>query len=65
MWRKRLVRLHMREQAPSVEGVLTRQWAGHYVIAAPKVLESAEVTHELEGELFVPRERVLYVQVTG
>lgn len=59
------MRLHMRESLPSVEGVLTKRWAGHYVLAAPKVLESAEVTHEVEGELFVPRERVLYVQVIG
>lgn len=63
--RKRLVRLHMRESYPSVEGVLLKRWSGHYVVASPKLLESAEISHELEGELYVPRERVLYVQVIG
>lgn len=63
--RRKLVRLHMRDAAPSVEGVLLSRWGGHYRVANPKLLESPEVTHELDGELFVPRERVLYVQVIG
>lgn len=51
--RKRLVRLHMLDAAPSVEGVLTKIWRGHYVVAAPKVLEEPGVTHELDRKSVV------------
>lgn len=63
--RKRLVRLHLQDGAPSIEGFLLGQAAGHYQLAAPKLLEAQERTLELAGEAWVPRERVLYVQVLG
>lgn len=63
--RRRLVRLHLDGDKPSVEGVLVGVVDGHYELAAAKLLERADRTLELRGTTLVPRERVLYVQVLG
>jgi hypothetical protein len=60
---KRLVRLHLAENKPSVEGVLAGRWGGHYVVLAPKILDAHDRSFSLDGHLEVPAERVLYVQV--
>lgn len=60
---KRLVRLHLADNQPSVEGILAGRWGGHYVVLAPKILDAAQRTFSLDGHLEVPAERVLYVQV--
>lgn len=62
---KRLVRLHLADNQPSVEGVLAGRWGGHYVVLAPKLLDATQRTFSLDGHLEVPAERVLYVQVIG
>lgn len=62
---KRLVRLHLAENQPSVEGILAGRWGGHYVVLAPKLLNDAQQTFSLDGHLEVPAERVLFVQVIG
>ena len=60
---KRLVRLHLADNQPSVEGILVGRWSGHYVVLAPKILDADQRTFSLTGRLEVPAERVLYVQV--
>lgn len=60
---KRLARLHLADNQPSVEGILAGRWGGHYVVLAPKLLDKLDRTFSLEGHLEVPAERVLYVQV--
>jgi hypothetical protein len=61
--RKRLVRLHLEADQPTVEGVLTGMWANHYVLKLGRVFESPEASHSLEGpSVRVPRERVVLVQ---
>jgi hypothetical protein len=63
-WRKRLVRLHLADDQPSLEGVLCGHWAGHYVLKLAKILETADATVSLDGHsVRVPRERVVFVQV--
>lgn len=65
MWplRRRLVRLHLTGDQPSIEGVLTGFWAGHYVLRLAKVIEAADRSHSLEGpSVRVPRERVIFCQ---
>lgn len=62
--RRRLLRLHMEGNRPSVEGVFLGFEAGHYHLANATLIEAAERTHEL-GETWVPRERVLHAQVLG
>lgn len=63
--RRRLCRLHLVEPFPSVQGILVNSFDGHYRLKRPEVLESPERTQELDGELFVPRERVIFVQRIG
>lgn len=63
--RKRLVRAHIEGKDFSIEGVLVSQTRRHYVLANASHLESAERTHPLDGQVWLPRERVLYLQVTG
>ena len=65
MWRRRLVRLHMLDSSPSVEGVLVGLVAGHYRLLNVSLLETEGRTHELDGEAWVPKERVLLVQRLG
>lgn len=64
---KRLVRLHLAENLPSVEGLLvtyrTGRTGNHYVVELAKVLEGTDQTVTLEGRrVMVPRERVVFVQ---
>lgn len=63
--RKRLVRLHFDGKDASLEGVLLAVQSGHYRLANASHLESEGRTHALDGEAWVPRERVLYLQVIG
>lgn len=65
LWRRRLVRLHMVGDAPSVEGILVGVVAGHYRLLKVSLLEAEGRTHDLDGEAWVPRERVLLVQRLG
>lgn len=66
IWRRRrLVRLHLVGQEPSIEGVFLGFTAGHYRLANASMIETAERTHVLDGEAWVPRDRVLYAQVVG
>lgn len=60
-----MVRLHLVDPFPSVDGILVGRYDGHYRLLKPELLEATDRTRELDGELWVPRERVVYVQVTG
>lgn len=65
-WRRRkLVRLHLQDPHPTVEGVFTGMVAGHYRLLKPELLEATDRTQQLGGELWVPKERVVFVQVVG
>ena len=62
--RRRLVRLHVVDDGPSVEGVLSGIRAGHYVLRDARLLTSAESSTQLDGrETWVPRSRVVLVQL--
>lgn len=70
--RKRLVRVHFKQGVSdaSIEGVLmpglfllTR--GGHYLLAKASHIEDAEKSYNLDGEAWVPRENVLYLQPVG
>lgn len=63
--RRRLVRLHLEKNAPSVEGVFAGFTAGHYRLLNATLLEQPGQTVPLTGEFWVPRERVLYAQTIG
>lgn len=62
----RQVRLHLRDpKSPALDGILLGVKAGHYRLANPTHLETADRSHALDGEAWVPVDRVLYLQVTG
>lgn len=59
---KRLVRLHLPDPEPSIEGVLVGIVAGHYRLLKSVLHESAERSLPL-NETWVRVERVVFVQV--
>ena len=62
----RMVRLHLRDpKAPTLDGILLGVQAGHYRLGNVTHLETADRSHALDGEAWVPVDRVLYLQVTG
>lgn len=63
--RKRRVRVHLLNETRSVEGVWVGNSGGHYRLAAAQQLESDDRVIALDGEAWIPRERVLYMQVVG
>lgn len=65
--RKRLVRVHLSGDSPSLDGLLvtprTRLTGNHYVLELASVVEAENRTIKLEGEkVMIPRERVVFVQ---
>jgi hypothetical protein len=62
---RRLARLHMSGNDPSIEGILVGRWGGHYVLLKPRLLQEKDRSFSLEGRVEVPAERVLFVQVIG
>jgi hypothetical protein len=61
--KKRVVRLHFVGDSPSIEGIFLGTQASNYVLAkAELVREDSNVA--LEGETWIPKERVLFMQVT-
>ena len=65
MRKKRMVRLHLYKDAPSIEGILVARSAGYYKIVKPVLLASEGQSHEMDGEVWVPVANVLMVQVIG
>lgn len=61
----RLVRLHQAGDAPSYEGILVGRPNGFYRLVNGKVLEASDRSVSLDGETWVPRERVVLMQVIG
>lgn len=66
MFRRRLVRLHLDGDAPSLEGLRRRlpvRRNGHYVLELASLIQGEDRAFKLEGErVMVPRERVVFVQ---
>lgn len=60
--RRRKVRLHQLDPAPTIEGFLVNSWNSHYRLLKPIVLEAVGRSVELEGEAWIPRERVVFVE---
>lgn len=61
---RKLVRLHMDGQRPSLEGILIGFWADHYVLTQPAIMAAANETYALDGpEVRVPKTNVVFVEV--
>jgi hypothetical protein len=63
--KKRRVRVHLKDNAPSIEGVLVANVDGHYLLKVPKVLNGTDETISLNGEVEIPRKNVLFIQRLG
>ena len=61
--RARHVRLHFQNADHSLEGFLVPSANGHYRLLRPMLLETPERTHSLEGEAWIPRANVEFIQV--
>ena len=63
MRRARKVRLHL-VSGETVEGLMTRRLiAGHYLLHAPRFIESEDRSFSLDGDVEVHRSSVKFVQV--
>lgn len=66
LFRRRLVRLHLIDPFPSIEGIWTNHGSvsadGHYRLLKPAVIAATDQTRPIDGEVWVPRERVIFVQ---
>ena len=60
--RRRRVRLHQLDPAPTIEGLLVNSWDGHYRLLKASVLEGPDRTIELSGDVWVPKERVVFIE---
>jgi hypothetical protein len=61
--RKRLVRVHYEADGPTFEGVLVGRSRDHYRLKLPKLIQGEQQTMPLDGEVELPRERVVFVQL--
>lgn len=60
--KRRRVRIHQAGDAPSIEGFLANSFNDHYRLLNPVLLEAPGRSHDLAGEVWVPRERVIFVE---
>lgn len=52
------VALHMKDNAPSVEGVLVKRTRRELVLIHAEIVQDADLSHKLTGHVLVPRENV-------
>jgi hypothetical protein len=61
--KKRKVRLHLKENAPSVEGFFTGFWAGHYTVELPALIASPDSRIELDSQRArIPKHQVILME---
>lgn len=60
---KHMVRVHLTQGEPSIEGVYLGRVGKHYRIEAAKVIEAEDRSYEITGSALVPTERVAFIQV--
>lgn len=62
--KRRMARLHLTDDQPSVEGVfMGKIGLSHYRLEAASVIENEQNSYELEGHILVPCDRVAFIQV--
>jgi hypothetical protein len=60
--RARKVSLHT-DKGPSIDGILLGKSHGHYILRAAALLKDEEASYDLDGEVRVPKDRVVFYQV--
>ena len=61
--KKRAVRVHFADDSPSIDGIFLGTEAGHYVLAKAELVREDDKVG-LDGVTWIPKERVLFMQVT-
>lgn len=61
--RRRRVRIHQLGEAPTLEGILIGSLDNHYRLIRPVLWEAPNRSHDLDGEVWIPREKVVFVEV--
>jgi hypothetical protein len=59
---RRLVLVHQ-ENGPTIEGILVHKGTQWLRLTAPKVIAAEDQTQSLDGDVEIPRERVVFVQL--
>jgi hypothetical protein len=59
---KRRYALHMKDNSPTIEGLLVKRGRREYTLIAAEILQDADTTHPLPGHVEVPRENVYCLQ---
>lgn len=65
-WRfkvRKRVRVHLRSDMPTLEGIYAGRIDGHYLILKPDVYETSGRSHALDGAVEVPASNVAFFQV--
>jgi len=63
--RKRKLRFVFKDRATTIEGTLVRQTRRDYIIEMPRMARGADEWEELVGPIEIPREQILFKQVTN
>lgn len=61
--KRHMVRVHLTQGEPSVEGVWMGRIGKHYRVEAARVIESEDRSFEITGAALIPVERVAFIQV--
>lgn len=59
---KKRVALHMKDNTPTIEGLLVNASRREFVLINAEILQDAQSTHPLGGHVRVPRENVYCLQ---
>lgn len=62
-WKPKQVRIHIQGQDQSLDGILTHRPNHFYRLAQPELVFGENMNHALDGEAWVPSDRVLFLQV--
>lgn len=62
-WRQQMVRLHLEGNNPSIEGMLFEKPGDFYRLLKPELISAENSNVSMDGEVWVPRDRVLFCQV--
>ena len=61
--KKHMVRVHLTQNEPTLEGVYMGRVGKHYRLEAARVIEAEDRSYDITGSALIPVERVAFVQV--
>jgi hypothetical protein len=62
--KRRMARFHLTDDQPSIEGVyMGKVGLGHYRLEVASVINNESASYEVEGQILIPADRVVFIQV--